>query len=66
MSQVECRLFSKGEPMALAGGEIVVWCEQGGPIMIKAISGTDPVEINSDEARDLIKVLEAMIKLEEA
>ena len=53
------------ELLTLAGGEITLWCEYDGPIMIKAISGIDPVEINANEARSLIKALEIMIEFEE-
>lgn len=48
-------------------GEVSLWVEQESSIMLKAISKAgDPVELTSNEARNLIKLLtEATEKLEQ-
>ena len=46
----------------LAGGEVVVWAEPGGPIMIKTAEPYgDPVELNEHEASELVSVLTKLI-----
>lgn len=40
------------------GGDSAVWIEpESGVIMVRIVSGTDPEEMNADEARDLSALL---------
>jgi hypothetical protein len=39
------------------GGEISTWIEQGSSIHLKAVAGSDPVELTAAEARHLANVL---------
>jgi hypothetical protein len=42
----------------VAGGEIVVWAEQGGPVMIKLVEPHgDPVELGEGELDELVAIL---------
>ncbi len=44
-------------------GEVAVWTEPGGPLLIRTTNPHgDPVELNSDEARDLIDLLQKLVK----
>ena len=36
---------------------ISLWAEPGGPIMLKALDGADPVELNEDQAVELARLL---------
>jgi hypothetical protein len=38
-------------------GDVRLWIEQESSIHLRAISGTDPVELSSAEARDVAKAL---------
>lgn len=40
------------------GDDVCLWVEQDSSVMIKAVSGSDPVELEAREARQLAKVLE--------
>ncbi|MSR64709.1 MAG: hypothetical protein EXS18_02890 [Verrucomicrobiae bacterium] len=40
-----------------SGGEVYFWIEQGSSIHLKAVSGTDPVELSSKETREIAKAL---------
>ena len=40
-----------------AGGEVRFWLEQESSIHLKAISGSDPVELTAQEARKLAEAL---------
>jgi hypothetical protein len=42
-----------------------VWMEPGGPIMLKAVDGADPIELNADEAREIARVLLEFADLEQ-
>ncbi len=44
----------------LCGGEVAVWIEQGSSIHLKAVAGTDPVELTEEEARELGKILHSL------
>lgn len=42
------------------GGDICMWMEKNGTIMLKAvdpISGTDPVELGDEEAKELAETM---------
>jgi hypothetical protein len=39
--------------------------EPGGPIMLKAVDGADPIELNADEAREIARVLLEFADLEQ-
>lgn len=42
----------------VSGGDIVLWTANGGSLFIKAkTSFGDPVELNAEEARELVAVL---------
>jgi hypothetical protein len=42
----------------LAGGELVLWAEPGGSVMIKVLSDRrDPIELGEGEVEELIAVL---------
>ncbi len=44
-------------------GEVTVWIEPGGPLMIKTRNPHgDPVELNEDEVRDLVDLLQTLVK----
>lgn len=43
-----------------------IWMEPGGPIMLKAIDGNDPIELNAHEAREIAKVLLELADVEES
>jgi hypothetical protein len=46
----------------LAGGEIVLWAEEGRSIMVKtAATQSDPVELGEAEADELIEVLKVLL-----
>lgn len=46
----------------LAGGEIVLWAEDGGPIMLKVVQKYgDPVELAEHEAQELVQRLQELI-----
>jgi hypothetical protein len=46
----------------IAGGEIVVWAEDGGPIMLKVVQKYgDPVELAEHEAEELVSCLQNLI-----
>jgi hypothetical protein len=46
----------------IAGGEIVLWAEDGGSIMLKvAQRNGDPVELAEHEAEELVECLEKLI-----
>jgi hypothetical protein len=49
----------------LAGGDLEVWAEVGGPVMLKFVTATstDPIELGEGEVAELIEVL---LKLNEA
>jgi hypothetical protein len=47
----------------LAGGDIVLWSEEGGPIMLKVLEKHgDPVELAEHEAQELIDVLGKLLE----
>jgi hypothetical protein len=46
---------SLGRPALVCGAEI--WSEPGGPIMLRAADGTDPIELSAHEARQVAGVL---------
>jgi hypothetical protein len=48
---------SKTSAHRFSNGEVYFWIEQGSSIHLKAISGTDPVELSSGEAREIAKAL---------
>jgi hypothetical protein len=41
--------------------EVVMWAEPGGPIMLKAIAGSDPVELNEDQAEAVAAALLSLV-----
>lgn len=43
----------------------LIWMEPGGPIMLKAIDGNDPIELNADEAREIARLLLSLADLED-
>jgi hypothetical protein len=46
----------------LAGGEIILWAENGGPIMLKVLQPHgDPVELADHEAQELVDCLVRLI-----
>jgi hypothetical protein len=46
----------------LAGGEITLWAEEGGPIMLKVTEKYgDPVELAEHEAQELIDRLKQLL-----
>jgi len=48
-------------PLKFADGEIVLWAEEGEPIMLRSVSPHgDPVELTADEARDLAAALKRL------
>jgi hypothetical protein len=54
---------SGSEVIELAGGDLVLWTEPGGPIMLKtAEPHGDPVELNEHQAEELAAVLLKMAK----
>jgi hypothetical protein len=43
---------------ALSGGELCLWADPGGSVMIKRLSkGTDPIELGEGEVDELIQLL---------
>jgi hypothetical protein len=42
-----------------------IWMEPGGPIMLKAVDGDDPIELNSHEAREIAQALLAFAERED-
>ena len=46
----------------IAGGEVCVWVEKNGPVMLKAISGNDPVELTGKQALRLAEILLKLAK----
>jgi len=47
----------------IAGGEIVLWAEDGGPIMLKVTEKYgDPIELAEHEAQDLIDILKQLLE----
>jgi hypothetical protein len=42
--------------------DFYAWLDDGGAIMIKAVTGTDPVELDIDEVREIIAALTRMVK----
>jgi hypothetical protein len=54
---------ARSEPIELAGGDIVLWSEPGGPIMLKTCEPYgDPVELNEHQAEELAEALLKMAK----
>ena len=48
----------KSEVVELAGNDITIWVEPGGPLCIKALTAEgDPVELAEHEVEDLILAL---------
>lgn len=46
----------------LSGGELVLWAERGGAVMIKIVSKfCDPVELGEGEVEELISVLKLLL-----
>ena len=46
----------------IAGGDILIWAESGGPVMLKVVEKHgDPVELAEHEVQDLIDVLESVL-----
>lgn len=46
----------------LAGGDIILWAEDGGPIMLKVTEKYgDPVELADHEAQELIDCLRQLL-----
>jgi hypothetical protein len=46
----------------LAGGEVVIWVEPDGPIMIKTKDPRgDPVELTEEEALDIAETLNLLV-----
>ncbi|MET1110931.1 MAG: hypothetical protein ABWX67_05315 [Allosphingosinicella sp.] len=46
----------------LAGGDIILWAEKGGPVMLKTVEKHgDPVELAEHEVQDLIDALEKLL-----
>ena len=41
-------------------GTVVAWAESGGPIMLRALDGSDPVELTEDEADRVASVLQEL------
>jgi len=37
----------------IAGGEVCIWVEKDGPVMLKAVSGSDPVELHRERRPDI-------------
>ncbi len=51
------------EAIELAGGDIVLWAEAGGPIMLKTREPHgDPVELNEHQAEELASQLLKLAK----
>lgn len=49
----------------IAGGEIVLWTEKGGPIMLKVTEKYgDPVELADHEAQELVDCLQKLLRSE--
>lgn len=49
----------------IAGGDIVIWAEDGGPIMLKVEEKYgDPVELAEHEAQELIDCLQKLLKMQ--
>jgi len=40
-----------------AGGEVYLWLEQESSIQLKAVSGSDPIELTANEARKIAAAL---------
>jgi len=54
---------ANGEIIELAGGDVVLWSEPGGPIMLKTREPHgDPVEMNEHEAKELAAALLKLAK----
>jgi hypothetical protein len=48
----------------IAGGEITLWAEDGGPIMLKVTEKYgDPVELAEHEAQELIDRLKELLEI---
>ena len=46
----------------LSNGEVSVWVEEGSTIHLRCVTSYgDPVELNADEVKDLIGVLERLV-----
>jgi hypothetical protein len=54
---------SLGQPTLVCGAEM--WAEPGGPIMLRAADGKDPIELNAHEAREIAKALLELADVEE-
>jgi hypothetical protein len=51
----------------LAGGEILVWAEDGGPIMLKVTTvHGDPIELAEHEAQELVRCLQQLLEESQA
>ena len=55
----ETRWMTEATPgvLELCGGEVRCWAERGEPVILRAASGVDPVELTADEARRLASQL---------
>jgi hypothetical protein len=52
-----------GQVYYTVSGDISVWAEPGGPLVIKTTDAHgDPVELNADEAKDLIALLQMLVR----
>ncbi len=52
------RMSDSSRPLNFAGGEILLWAESGGPIMLKCVTPHgNPTEVFLAEARALAKAL---------
>jgi hypothetical protein len=52
-------------PSGRVPDEVRLWLENDEPIMLKAISGKDPVELTAGDARDLAAALIELANLSE-
>jgi hypothetical protein len=50
-------MSSKNQIHRFAGGDVYFWLEQDSSIHLKAVSGTDPVELTAHEAREIAAAL---------
>jgi len=50
-------MSSKHQVQRFAEGDVYFWLEQDSSIHLKAVSGSDPVELTADEARAIAAAL---------
>ena len=56
-------LSQNDDVVSLSGGEVVMWVDPGAALHLKCITSTgDPVELNADELRELILILDRFLK----